>query len=690
MIKLLLGGLVVLPLIIAACTGKQAQAPEGTMENEEQEFKYVTEQFADLRILRYRVPGFDQLDISRKKLAYYLYEAALSGREITSDQYYKHNLCIRRTLENIFRTYNGQRSGSEWDAFVVYLKRVWFSSGVHHHYSTNKFLPGFSKEYFAELAAGSDAAKYPLEMDSSADALVARLTPLMFDPDIDAKGVDLSPDADLAAGSANNFYEGVTQAEAEAFYAKVIDKDDPAPISYGLNSKLVKEDGKIVERTWKVGGMYGEAIEEIVFWLEKAATVAENETQQAALVKLVEYYRTGDLRLFDEYNILWVKDTSGVLDVINGFIETYGDAMGYRATYESLVQLTDFEASRRIDAIADNAQWFEDNSPLIEEHKKPDVSGISARVVNTVVGAGAVSPSSPIGINLPNPNWIRANHGSKSVTLGNIVSSYNEAGKASGEVDEFYLRDEIKALIKEHGVLADNLHTDMHEVIGHASGRIDPGVGTPKETLKNYAATLEEARADLVALYYMPDPKLVQIGVAPTTDIGKVAYDGYITNGLIKQLRRVKPGEDIEEAHMRNRQLVALWAYREGKADNVIERVESDGKTYYVINDYERLRGLFGTLLREIQRIKSEGDFEAGKALVETYGVRVVDRELHAQVLARYKRLGIPAYSGFINPLLVPVERDGEIVDVTIEYPDDFTEQMLYYADRYSFLPTYN
>ncbi len=689
MIKLLPGVLMLLPLVLAACAGAPEKAQETTMENEAKDFKYVTEQFADMRILRYRVPGFEQLDLNHKQLAYYLYEAALSGREITADQNYKHNLCIRRTLENIYRTYGGQRSGSEWDQFVVYLKQVWFSNGIHHHYSTNKFLPDFGKEYFAKLAAGSDAASFPLEKGGSVEALVARLAPSMFDPDVAPKGVDLSSEADLAAGSANNFYEGVTQAEAEAYYAKVIDKDDPTPISYGLNSKLVKQDGKLVERTWKVGGMYGAAIERIVFWLEKAVTVAENETQKAAFGKLIEYYRSGDLRLFDEYSILWVQDTSGVLDVINGFIETYGDAMGYRATYESLVQLTDFEATRRIDAIADAAQWFEDNSPLIEEHKKPHVSGVSARVVSTVVGAGAVSPSSPIGINLPNPNWIRSTHGSKSVTLGNIVGSYNEAGKASGEVDEFYLKDEVKALIKEHGVLSDDLHTDMHEVIGHGSGRIEPGVGTPKETLKNYAATLEEARADLVALYYLPDPKLVEIGVAPTTDIGKAAFDSYITNGLVKQLRRVKPGEDIEEAHMRNRQLVALWAYEAGKADNVIERVETGGKTYFVVNDYEKLRSLFGQLLREIQRIKSQGDFAAGKKLVETYAVRV-DKKLHAQVLARYEKLGIPAYSGFINPRLVAVEQGGQIVDVKIEYPDDFAQQMLYYADKYSFLPTYN
>ncbi len=689
MIKILLGVLVALPIVLAACAGAPQEAPEATAAAKKPDFKYVTEQFADLRILRFRVPGFEQLDPKRKELAYYLYEAALSGRDITYDQNYKHNLCIRRTLENIYRTYEGERGGAQWDEFVVYLKRVWFSSGIHHHYSSIKFLPGFSREYFAGLAAGSAAAKFPLELDGSVEALVARLTPLMFDPKLDPRGVDLSPEADLAAGSANNFYEGVTQAEAEAFYEKVIDRDDPTPISYGLNSKLVKVDGRVTERVWKVGGMYGAAIGKIVFWLGQAAGVAENETQRAALAKLIEYYRSGDLRRFDEYNILWVRDTGGTLDAINGFIETYGDAMGYRATYESMVQLTDYEATRRIDAIADAAQWFEDHSPLLAEHRKPHVSGISARVVSTVVGAGAVSPSSPIGINLPNANWIRASHGSKSVTLGNIIHSYNEAGKAGGEIDEFYLGDETKALIKQYGVLADDLHTDMHEVIGHASGRIEPGVGTPKQTLKNYAATLEEARADLVALYYLPDPKLVEIGVSPSAEIGKAAYDDYVTNALIRQLRRIKPGENLEEAHMRNRQLVALWACEAGRADNVIERVELEGKTYFVVRDYKKLRELFGQLLREIQRIKSQGDYEAGRALVENYGVQV-DRELNAQVLARYERLGIPAYSGFINPRLVPVTSGGEIVDVRIEYPDDFTEQMLYYADNYSFLPTYN
>ncbi len=657
-------------------------------EGEVSEWQTVTEQFADLRILRYKVPGFSDLPLDQKVLLYYLYEAALNGREIIYDQNYKHNLAIKRTLENIFQTYSGEKSGAEWEAFHTFLKRVWFSNGIHHHYSTKKMIPEFSEAYFDELIKNSDQAGFPLLEGESVEDLVAKLKPVFFDSTVAPKRVNLA--GDLIAGSANNYYEGLTQAEVEAYYENKIDKDDPRPISYGLNSKLIKnENGEIVEKVWKVGGMYGPALEQVAKWLEKAAGAAESEKQRTALTKLVDYYRSGDLRKFDEYNIAWVEDTESDIDVINGFIEVYGDAMGYRGAFESVVQLTDPEASKRIVAISGEAQWFEDNSSIMDEHKKEDVKGISARVINVVAESGDASPSTPIGINLPNSNWIRAEHGSKSVNLANIVNAYDDASKSSGVLEEFAFSEEEIKLSKDYGALASNLHTDMHEVIGHASGKINPGIGTPKETLKAYASTLEEARADLVALYYITHPKLVEIGVMPTTDVGKAEFNGYIRNGLMLQLRRLKLGEELEEAHMRNRQIVASWAYEKGMADKVIEKVTKEGKTYFVINDYEKLRDIFGQLLREIQRIKSEGDYEAGKALVENYGVKV-DQEVHREVLERVEKLNIAPYSGFINPVLTPVMEGDKIVDVKIAYPTDFTEQHLYYSKNYSLLPDYN
>lgn len=656
----------------------------------EDPFQYQTEQFADLRILRYKVPGFEDLSLQQKKLVYYLYEAALSGRDILYDQNYKHNLLVRRTLEAIVNTYPGDRTTDDWRKFMVYTKRVWFSNGIHHHYSTSKFVPQFSEAYFAELVSKSDAAAFPLTDGMSPEALVEKLKPILFDPGFDAKRVNQDPGVDLAVRSANNYYEGVTQREVEAYYDKMNDQDDPTPISYGLNSKMVRdEDGTIIERKWKVGGMYSAAIERIVYWLEEASTVAENEQQKKALELLIEFYKTGDLETFDEYCIAWVNDTESRVDVINGFIEVYGDPMGYRGSYESVVSIRDREASKRIAAIGDEAQWFEDHAPLMAQHKKEDVTGISAKVITVVVEAGDTSPSSPIGINLPNANWIRAQHGSKSVSLGNIINAYSEASKTSGSLEEFAASEEEIELEREYGTLADNLHTDMHEVIGHASGKLEPGVGTPKETLKNYASTLEEARADLVALYFIMDQRLIELGVMPTLDVGKVSYNQYIRNGLLQQLRRIEPGENLEQAHMRNRQLVSKWVYERGKDDNVIEKNVKDGKTYFLINDYFKLRELFGKLLREIQRIKSQGDFPAGKALVETYGVKV-DPQLHAEVLERYEKLDIAPYAGFINPRLTPVTEDGEITEVEIAYPDDFAEQMLYYAEKYSFLPVYN
>ncbi|MCB9509316.1 MAG: dihydrofolate reductase [Deferribacteres bacterium] len=653
-------------------------------------FKVIADQFADLRVLRYRVPGFDALSLQQKKLVYYLYQAALSGRDITYDQNYKHNLLVRRTLESVVKSYTGDKSTNDFEKFMVYAKRVWFSNGIHHHYSTIKFLPEFSEGYFAELVNSSDVSGVMTVDITTPAELIAKLTPIMFDPNVDAKRVNLNSDVDMVVESANNYYEGVTQAEAEAFYDALTAIKDPTPPSYGLNSKLVKENGVVKEKVWKVGGMYGKAIEKIVYWLEKASSVAENDKQKKALDLLATYYKTGDLRDFDAYNIAWVQDVESTVDAINGFIEVYGDPLGYRASYESVVSIKDAETTKRIDAIGAQAQWFEDNSPIMDEHKKASVKGISAKVITVVVEAGDTSPSSPIGINLPNANWIRKEHGSKSVTLGNITRAYNEASQeGGGTTSEFaYSKEEVNRA-KKYGSLASDLHTDMHEVIGHASGQLEPGVGTTKETLKNYASALEEARADLVALYYLTDQKLVDIGVMPSIEVGKAEYDSYIRNGLMVQLRRLKLGEDIEEAHMRNRQMVAKWVYEKGQPDNVIEKKVRDGKTYFVINDYEKLRDLFGQLLREVQRVKSQGDYEAGKALIENYGVKV-EPDLHKEVLERFANLNIAPYSGFINPRLVPVMEGDDIVDVKVEYPDNFVDQMMEYAKNYSFLPTYN
>jgi dipeptidyl-peptidase-3 len=670
---------------LVGCT-RQAETKEPA--EEEDNFKYLTEQFADLKVIRYKAPGFENLTPKQKELAYYLYEAALSGRDIFYDQNYKYDLKIRKTLEAIVASYNGDRNAPEFKKFMEYTKRVWFSNGIHHHYSNYKFTPEFTKEYFAQLVKNSPNGKFPLKQGETVDKLLADLTPILFDPNVAATRLNQKEGADMIKTSANNYYEGVTQKEAEAFYKKMTDTDDPRPISYGLNSKLVKEKGKIFEKVWKVGGMYSPAIEKIVYWLEKAVTVAENETQRAALNKLIEYYKTGDLKKYDEYNIIWVQDTSSVVDVTNGFIEDYGDPLGHKASYESVVSFKDMEATRRIAAISNNAQWFEDNSPLMPEHKKKNVQGISAKVITVVVESGDASPSTPIGINLPNADWIRKEHGSKSVNLGNIVYAYDKAASDEFLKEFCYSDDEVK-MIKKYGALADNLHTDMHEVIGHASGQLNPGVGTPNETLKNYASVLEEARADLVALYYMMDKKLIEIGLMPSLEVGKVGYDDYIRNGLMTQLSRLKLGENIEQAHMRNRQLVAKWTYEKGMADKVIEKKVKDGKTYFVVNDYEKLRMLFGQLLREIQRIKSEGDYEAGKNLVETYGVKV-DPALHKEVLERYAKLNIAPYGGFINPKLTPVMEGGKIVDVKIDYPEDFTEQMMYYGEHYAFLPVEN
>lgn len=676
-------------LLLFSCQSTDQQEKKQT-EASDSDFQFLTEQFADVKIIRYQVPGFEDLSLKEKTLLYYLYEASLAGRDMMWDQNYKYNLIIRRTLEAIVKEAKEGESSEEYNKFLVYTKRVWFSNGIHHHYSNAKFTPEFSREFFASRVRGVDPASLPLDAGQTVDDLIALLEPILFDPKVAPKKVSQDAGSDLVMSSAINFYEGVTQAEVEAYYKAMKKPNDDTPISYGLNTKVVKENGQVTEKVWKVGGMYGPAMERMVYWLEKAATVAENDAQRDAFEKLVAYYKSGDLKDFDTYSIAWVADTLSKIDLINGFIEVYNDPLGYKGSYESVVSIRDPEASKRIEAIGNEAQWFEDHSPIMDAHKKANVTGISARVINVAMESGDASPSTPIGINLPNANWIRATHGSKSVNLANIVSAYDEAAKSGGgSLQEFAWSEEQVKASKEYGYLADLLHTDMHEVIGHASGKINPGIGTPKETLKNYSSTLEEGRADLVGLYFVMDPKLVELGLMPSLEVGKVSYDEYILNGLMLQLRRLESGADIEEAHMRNRQLVAKWAYEKGQADNVIERKIRDGKTYFVINDYDKLRTLFGELLKEIQRIKSEGDYEAGKALVENYGVKV-DQDIHKEVLARYAKLNIAPYGGFINPKLVPVTEGDKITDIEVQYPEDFTQQMLYYGENYSLLPNLN
>jgi dipeptidyl-peptidase-3 len=654
----------------------------------EEEFQVVADQFADVQILRYRVPGFDQLSLQQKKLAYFLTEAGLAGRDIFYDQKYRHNLAIRKTLEAILKSYTGDKNSEDYKKLVVYAKRVFFSNGIHHHYSNAKFIPECSAEFFKIVLQKSDQSKLPLEGKSLADFTVF-LTPIVFDPKVDAKLVELSPNIDNVKASAVNFYQGVAEDEVNKYYENLKKNSSNKLLSFGLNSQVVKRDGKVAERTYKVGGLYDAAIRKIVPWLNKAIEVAENELQKTHLRHLVKYYETGDLEHFDQHAIAWVKETEARIDAVNGFIEVYQDPMQMKGSYESVVSLKDLEASKRIAAISAQAQYFEDNSSIQPEHKKKNVVGISAKVITVIGEVGDAAPATPVGINLPNPNWIREKHGSKSVMIGNVMDAYNYVRARSPATEEFAATPEIAQRIKNYGALAANLHVDMHEVIGHASGRINEGVATPDKTLQTYAGTLEEGRADLVALYYAMDPKLIEIGVMPSVDVGKAEYDSYITAGLLTQLYRIHPGDNLEEAHMRNRQLVASWAYEKGKAENVIERISRNGKTYFKVNNYEKLRGLFGQLLREIQRIKSEGDYEAGKNLVENYGVKV-DQTLLAEVHKRYEKLNIAPYQGFIQARLVPVMKGNEITDVRVENPTDFLGQMLEYADKYSNLPVRN
>lgn len=641
--------------------------------------------FADLKILSYDASSINDLTTKQKELVYYLSQAALSGREITYAQNYKHNIQIKRTLEAIYTSYTGDKTTADWNDFEIYLKRVWFANGIHHHYAEKKFLPDFSKTYFEELVANSEGAEWPTLEGESPEDMIAKLTPVIFDPNVDAKKVVKDKGVDKVLESANNHYgDGVTEEEAIAFYAAQGTAGEEQPIEYGLNSRLVKQDGKLVDLTIKSGGLYGGAMDKMIYWLKKAEGVAENEAQAKHISMLAEYFTTGDLNQWDATNINWVNSTEGEIDFILGFIEVYGDAIGTKGAFEGVIQVNDKEASKRMAVLSENAQYFEDNSSIMDVHKKEKVVGVSYRVIDAAMEAGDAAPATPIGINLPNSNWIRSTVGSKSISLGNIVAAYAEAG-GSSSLNEFYRDSATRARIKEHGKLSGKMHTAMHEVIGHASGKINAGVGTPKETLKNYSNTLEEARADLVALYYIYDQKLVDLGLMPSLEVGMAEYDSYIANGMMLQLRRLDEGENIEEDHMRNRQLNASWAYEKGMEENVIEKKVIDGKTYFVVNDYAKLRVIFGELLKEIQRIKSEGDYAAAEALVEGYGVKV-DAALHKEVVERYESLNLAPYSGFVQPKLVPVMDDeGNFTDLKVE-EEGYVEQMLRFAREYAFV----
>ena len=662
-------------MLFVAC---KDDVKEAKVEKLATEFSYNVEQFADIKILRYQIPGWDNLTLKEQKLVYYLTEAGLAGRDIMWDQNYRHNLKIRRALENVYSEYTGDTSSDNWKAFEVYLKRVWFSNGIHHHYSNAKLKPDFTKEFLSELLLSTNT-----KLDGSAFEVIFN--------DEDSKKVNQAKDVDNVALSAVNFYgPDVTSDDVINFYKNKKSPNAERPLSYGLNSQLVKENGVLKERVYKSGGLYGSAINEVIKWLEKASEVAENEAQGNAIDLLIKYYMTGDLQTWDDYNVAWTAATEGNVDYINSFIEVYNDPIGYRGSYETIVQINDFDMSKKMAVLSENAQWFEDNSPLMDAHKKDSVVGVTYKVVTVAGEAGDASPSTPIGVNLPNANWIRKEVGSKSVSLGNIIHAYNNAG-SSGRLKEFVHDDEEFELEENYGQLADKLHTALHEVIGHASGQIDPGVGETKETLKNYASTLEEGRADLVGLYYLYDSKLQELGlVEDWKKVGMAAYDGYIRNGLMTQLIRLNLGDDVEEAHMRNRQWVSAWAFEKGQKDNVIEKVTRDGKTYFNINDYDKLHELFGQLLRETQRIKSEGDFEAVEELVEGYGVKV-DQAIHTDVLERNKQFTSAPYSGFVNPVLMPVTNDaGEITAIKVTQPEGFASQMLYYSKNYNHLPDVN
>ena len=669
-------------VLLTGCSGTKKTTAQAD------KFDYTVEQFADLQILRYRVPGFEDLSLKQKELVYYLTEAALEGRDILFDQNGKYNLRIRRMLEAIYTNYKGDKNSADFKNMETYLKRVWFSNGIHHHYGSEKFVPGFSQDFLKQAVLGVDPALLPLAEGQTVEQLCEEIFPVIFNPTIMPKRVNQADGEDLVLTSACNYYDGVTQAEAEAFYAKMKDPKDETPVSYGLNSRLVKENGKIQEKVWKVGGLYTQALEKIVYWLKKAEGVAEDDAQKAAISKLIEFYETGDLKTFDEYAILWVKDLNSRIDVVNGFTESYGDPLGMKASGESLVNFKDLVATQRTEIISSNAQWFEDHSPVEAQFKKSEVKGVSAKVITAAILAGDLYPATAIGINLPNANWIRAHHGSKSVTIGNITDAYNKAAHGNGFNEEFVYSDAERELIDQYSDLTDELHTDLHECLGHGSGKLLPGVDP--DALKAYGSTIEEARADLFGLYYVADPKLIELGLLSSDEAYKAQYYTYLMNGLMTQLVRIQPGNTVEEAHMRNRQLIARWVFEKGAADKVVELVKKDGKTYVVVNDYEKVRQLFGELLAEIQRIKSTGDFAAARALVEDYAVKV-DPVLHAEVLERYKKLNLAPYKGFVNPKYEAVtDANGTITDVKVSYDEGYAEQMLRYSKDYSPLPSVN
>ncbi|MEI7499510.1 MAG: dihydrofolate reductase [Bacteroidota bacterium] len=654
----------------------------------DKDFKFLTEQFADAKILRYQVPGFDTLNLNQKKLIYYLSQAALCGRDITYDQNYKNNLLIRKTLEAIYTDFNGDPNSEDFKKFVVYLKRVWFCNGIHHHYSTDKFFPEFTPAYFSSLVKGTRPVLLPLSKGQTPDQFLAEISPLLFNSEVAPKRVCLDPSKDLVLSSASNFYDGVNQKEAEVFYgslkrnAKKNKKE--SRISFGLNSKLVRENGKIVEKVYKVDGLYTQAIKQIVFWLEKALTVMETREQHASLVKLIAFYKSGNLVEWDEFNIAWVKDLNSLVDFINGFIEVYGDPMAMKGSWESIVNFKDVVASKRTQILSENAQFFEDNSPVAPEFRKKKVKGVSAKVITVAQLGGESDPTTPIGINLPNANWIRKAYGSKSVTMDNITYAYDQAAQGNGFLEEFAFSKEEIDRSRKYGHLASNLTTDLHECLGHGSGQLNRGVGA--DALKNYHSTIEEARADLFALYYIKDPAIVNFGIVEDYEVAKAEYDSFVMNGLMTQLVRIHPGKTIEESHMRGRALITNWIFENSKSKKIIEKVTKNEKTYFRINDYDNLRWQFGELLKIIQRITSEGDYLSARELVESYAVQV-DSELHKEVIERYAKLNIAPYTGFINPEYSLIITNDTITDVTISFPDDFATQMLNYSRNYSFLP---
>lgn len=675
--------------LFAACgEGKKTDKETIADDIDYATFEYKVDRFADIEILRYPVSGFSSLSLQQKELIYYLSQAALEGRDILWDQHNRYNLTIRRVCEGLYENYMGDKSTEDWKNFETYLKQIWMANGIHHHYSEDKIMPKFSQEYFTTIVKSVDPGRMPFRDGMAADETLSEILPVMFDPTVMPKRMSQAQGTDIVETSAVNFYEGVTQKEVEDLYNSMKDPNDNTPVSYGLNSKVTKEDGVVVEKIWKLGGMYDRAIERIIGWLEKASAVAENEQQKDIIDTLIEYYRTGSLKTFDDYSVKWVKDTDSRVDFINGFIETYTDPMGLKGTWESIVNFKSIEASERTSIISDNAQWFEDNSPIDNRFKKEEVKGVSAKVITVAMLGGDTYPATPIGINLPNADWIRRDHGSKSVTIDNITFAYDKASEGNGFKEEFMWSDAEIELSRKYGTVTDNLHTDLHECLGHGSGKLLPGVST--DVLQAYGSPLEETRADLFALYFLADPKLVELGLVSDQDAYKAQYYSYIMNGAMTQLTRIQPGKDIEQAHMRNRATISNWVLEKGKEDNVVALEKKDDKTYLVVNDYEKLRALFGELLSEVQRIKSEGDFEAAKALIETYGVKV-NQDIHKEVLSRYESLDIAPYKGFVNPVYKLVTDDnGNVVDVTVSYNENYIDQQMRYSRQYSVLPLKN